>query len=199
MSEHVPLPTIKEKTLNIDQMLWQLEQQKESIERAISALKDISGRGPLSGRPVTRTTNDPGKKRRGRPPKKQPLTAESSIDSADQTSPREAATTKRDAKARLKRPVYTDDFRRGVVAAVRDGMSFGDAAREFKTTWFSVREWANSGRFEPGSPDKSGAKKAASVPRKNKAKAKKTASSGRTTRKKRAGRPAGSASTKSAD
>jgi len=105
--------------LNIEQILQELESQKSSIERAIAALNGVAAE---AYRPKLHTavTRADGRK----------------------------ADNRKHARTRS-RPTYTDDFRRQVIMAVRDGMSFGQAAKKFGTTWFTVREWVNSGRFEP--------------------------------------------------
>ena len=135
------------KTLTIDQMLSELEQQKDSIERAISALREVTGTGMQVAPSATATAGlATSAERRGRPPKDQRAMEASSIGAERDDR---HSTKKRQSKARRKRPTYTDDFKSRVVAAVRNGLSFGEASKKFNTTWFSVREWANSGRFEP--------------------------------------------------
>jgi len=111
--------------LTIDQIVRQLEIQKRSIESAIAALKQVSDL-PLMLSAAGSTESQSGQRKRGRPSK-------------NQSGPAERRT----------RPTYTDDFRRQVVAALRDGSSIGQAAKQFNTTWFTVREWANSGKYEP--------------------------------------------------
>ena len=130
--------------MTIEQMLSQLEQQKATIERAIAALKELSQTGMQSG--AAATVNLAVTKRRGRPPKNAQLsseTGEPSVPSSKKSAGRSPS------KGARTRPVYGDDFKRDVVSAVRNGMSIGEAAKKYKTTWFSVREWVNSRRFEP--------------------------------------------------
>ena len=154
--------------MNIDQILNELELQKASIERAVSALKEVSA----SSR---RTENSPGtsasarkkeaqsRGRRGnqRTSGKQAGTGSPALEARSSRAKKKSAvkTTRRTM------PAYTDEFRRRVVGAVRKGMSFGDASKKFRTTWYSVREWSNSGRFEPETgkaASKTAAKKSAS-------------------------------------
>ena len=133
-------------------MLAQLEQQKATIDRAISALRELSRIRP---EPTAAVAAGPTgvKKRRGRPPRNPQLSpATNEPNSASETSTKRAP-----SKGVRKKPVYTDDFKRRVVTAVRQGMSFGEASKKFKTTWFSVRDWSNSGRFEPAATAKKSA------------------------------------------
>ena len=111
--------------MNIDQLVQELERQKSSIEGAIAALNGVAGLGTT---PEFRKTIS-----------RSPRTVVSG------TEP--IGTDRKRARKRSRR-IYSDDFRRNEVAAVREGMSFGQAAKKFRTTWFTVREWVNSGRFE---------------------------------------------------
>lgn len=108
--------------LTIDQIITQLENQKLSIDNAIRALKQVSDI-PLAV--ADSAVQENHSRRRGRPPGKK------------------QRATKRT------RPTYSDDFRRQVVAAVRGGTSIGAAAKQYGVTWFTVREWVNSGSYEP--------------------------------------------------
>ena len=119
--------------LTIDQIINQLEAQKASIDTAIAALKQVSNL-PLTLSAASSTGSGSGR-RRGRPPGSQ------------SRGPRRT------------RPTYTDDFRRKVVAAIRKGQTIGGAAKQFNTSWFTVREWANSGNYEPEQSGASGATK----------------------------------------
>jgi hypothetical protein len=47
------------------------------------------------------------------------------------------------------RPGYSEDLRRAVVADIRNGMSYTHAAKKYGVTWFTAREWDQSGRWEP--------------------------------------------------
>ncbi len=125
--------------MNIEQILQELELQKSSIKRAIAALNGVAAE---AYRRIQHTGVSPTEGRK--------------------------ADNRKHARTRS-RPVYTDDFRRRVVMAVRDGMSFGQAAKKFDTTWFTVREWVNSGRFEPAKKTmvrKKATSKKRSVPKK---------------------------------
>ncbi|MBC7925459.1 MAG: hypothetical protein H7039_07360 [Bryobacteraceae bacterium] len=132
--------------MNVEQIIEKLEQQQASIQRAIAALKEISD-GGLNVRglaeDVARATGAAdGQQVRTRVKRK-------GVKSIVEKSSNGAKRTM---------PAYNDDFRRKVVAAVRSGLTFGQAAKKFKTTWFSVREWSNSGRFEPGAESASSRK-----------------------------------------
>jgi len=147
--------------LNIDQLVQELERQKSSIENALAALNGVAGLG----------TTAEFRKTVSRSPR--------TVISGAETR----GTDKKRARKRS-RPIYSDDFRRQVVAAVRNGMSFGRAAKKFRTTWFTVREWVNSGRFEAPNADrkKPAAGKKQPVPKKAGLKTlTKTASSSRKT------------------
>jgi len=157
--------------LNINEVLKQLESQRASLERAISALREVSGTGLLGAGDVSVLEEAVERtRRRGRP------ASGGTPTSVANEGGESVATRKRAPSKKRKMPVYSDDFRRRVVTSVRNGMSFGEAARKFKTTWFSVREWVQSGRFEPvPTAPKSAAKKTASQPKKAAVKRQRTA------------------------
>jgi len=160
--------------LTINEVLKQLESQRASLERAINALREVSGSGLLGAGDVSVLAEAVERTRRRGRPASGGMSTSASNDSAQSS-----ATKKRAPANKRKMPVYSDEFRQRVVTAVRNGMSFGEAARKYKTTWFSVREWVNSGRFEPVATAQKTAvkavKKSASRPKKATAKRQRSA------------------------
>lgn len=65
------------------------------------------------------------------------------------TSERTPGTRKRGSTKGRTMPVYTDAQRLEAVRLVRGGLSVGKAAKQIGATFFTVRSWVRSGRWEP--------------------------------------------------